>query len=577
VSLSTLLSITTSAHNTYTHTHTLQVLEASDRDSRETAKRAESDLEESTRTYRRRVLYLELWKRKSMFTMKKLVRAMSDVVPRSNHDVVVKRMQRLKNLYEAAVSRESKLHEISVSVAIAARKSVRLVAAAASETKEESKIVESVTKLCTQVVELKKMNHVSIDNEDKENNNNNNTELQTQIQNLKERLQSISLIAEENAAKAKKYKTLADIAATQAQSTNELNKVKKDAVLELRKQLHLKWTQSEEDVIIGKLQQELFTTKAAYRKFVRKYETVFVNLRKKELEVRRLEEESDQKDQLVLTLESKHAKEKATLHSALHKMFGCRDNNDNDDSDKYDDVNTIEKLRETIETMSKKIEEQEASIRDADEARREAEESLSSRTLSVETARAVRADIEALLAISSEDNDDRVQLKMCAKRLDAMNTELCDARLHSVKIEREVTTLRDENQFLKRTNERNAQRLSQLDSVVQSKEAELRRRRLKGVIPSLDSSKDGVMKHTFNIDEVLLKKTTERKDTTFPLGVLGDQNERLRTRLEQDEDRIDALRGEISRLERELREERKSVEDADHEISSLSSRVRVCI
>ena len=163
--------------------------------------------------------------------------------------------------------------------------------------------------------------------------NEENEKLRSQIQSLKERLQSTSLIAEENAAKAKKYKTLADIAATQAQSTSHLNKVKKDAVLELRKQLHLKWTQSEEDVIIGKLQQELFTTKAAYRKFVRKYETVFVNLRKKELEVRRLEEESDQKDQLLLTLESKHAKETATLHSALHKKFGQL-YKDDDDVDK---------------------------------------------------------------------------------------------------------------------------------------------------------------------------------------------------------------------------------------------------
>ena len=68
--------------------------------------------------------------------------------------------------------------------------------------------------------------------------NEENEKLRSQIQSLKERLQSASLIAEENAAKAKKYKTLADIAATQAQSTSHLNKVKKDAVLELRKQLH---------------------------------------------------------------------------------------------------------------------------------------------------------------------------------------------------------------------------------------------------------------------------------------------------------------------------------------------------
>ena len=496
---------------------------------------------------------------------------MSDVVPRLDHEVVVKRMQHLEALYRTALSREITLREVSVSVAIAARKSVRVYSESKEETKEENekKLLESVTNLCTQVTELKKMDEapMKIMKDDVES-----KELRTQIQNLKERLQATSLIAEENAAKAKKYKTLADIAATQAQSTSHLNRVKKDAVLELRKQLHLKWTQSEEDVIIGKLQQELFTTKAAYRKFVRKYETVFVNLRKKELEVRRLEEESDQKDQLLLTMESKHAKETATLHSALHQKFGQRVEKDDVD----DDVNTTEKLRETIERMSEKIQQQEASIRDSEEARREAEESLSARTLSVETARVVRADIEALLAISSDDDDDVVRVKMCAKRLDELNSELRDVRLYSVKIEREVSTLREENRFLKQTNERNAQKLSQLDRVVESKEAELRRRRLKGVIPDYSKNGDSEVKHAFNIDATMesLKSTS---NSTFPLGVLGDQNERLRTRVEEDESRIEALRHEISRLERDLREERNRIENTDLELASSQSRVRVCL
>ena len=84
--------------------------------------------------------------------MKKLVRAMSDVVPRLDHEVVVKRMQHLETLYRNALSREITLREVSVSVAIAARKSVRLYS---SESKEETKeneeriLLQSVTDLCT--------------------------------------------------------------------------------------------------------------------------------------------------------------------------------------------------------------------------------------------------------------------------------------------------------------------------------------------------------------------------------------------------------------------------------------------
>lgn len=567
----------------------LNLSDAACRAASDARKRADSSVIDMRKMYQKRILYLELWKRRSEFTIKAMIESITNVVPRDKFESVKRELERLRSSHAEAVIQMSAARSAMCSMAVLTRQVTRLAKGNGGKNEEVSieeidSLHEELSRLCTDIVDLKS----TIDAEESsksraaadESKAEENKSLRAQVAQLREVLRKTEALAEENASRAEKYKGMSDIASTQSQAVSQMAASHEESIQDLRKMLHDKWSESDDDMIIGKLQQELFDTKASYQEFVRKHDTILANLRKKELEVRRLEQENDDKDQLLLGLERKHAKDLATLHTAIDEMT-------KEDRQGECGPDALEKLQGTNEKLSNVVKELNRVVREAEEARDVAEMNLMQRVTSDEAVLSARADIEAMLAIPNSGGDlkrethERHQLRMSARRLLALNEELRDTRRSLLKLERNFAKVQKENAYLNSLRQDENERVDELELAVTEKEATLRRQRLEGLTTASKQNDGDARKTSAMLNRVIdmttrrAQKEMDQTSSSYPVDELGNQNDRLRERVEKDLTEIQDLEDRAARAESEVRRQKDSLLRASERLAESQMRVDV--
>jgi centrosomal protein CEP290 len=113
---------------------------------------------------------------------------------------------------------------------------------------------------------------------------------------------------------------IAEIASSQAQSIASLKDERTDELKELREYCNKLESRSDDELLIGRLQRQLMTTKTAYKAFIRKYQALRGNMRQRELAVRILETQLDQREKAVFNIQQTHRMEIGALKKALHSL-----------------------------------------------------------------------------------------------------------------------------------------------------------------------------------------------------------------------------------------------------------------
>ncbi len=113
---------------------------------------------------------------------------------------------------------------------------------------------------------------------------------------------------------------LADVAAEQAEALGQHRSDREEELKALQSHVSELESRSDDDIIIGSLQRKLMATKAAYKSFVRKFESMRSNLRKKSAALHVLEARLDAKDEALMNALDTHQVQVSALKKALWEV-----------------------------------------------------------------------------------------------------------------------------------------------------------------------------------------------------------------------------------------------------------------
>ena len=164
---------------------------------------------------------------------------------------------------------------------------------------------------------------------------------------LRQTLDKITVEVETCKQDVVKYKEMAEIASQQAQSMQGFKDQYEEEIKALREHSIRLESRSDDDVLIGKLQRQLMSTKTSYKAFVRKHEHLRSNMRKRELALRVLETRLDQREKEIIEIKDKYQIEILALKKALRNVNNLVDA-DNDSN------GSAESKSNEIKTDSKK-------------------------------------------------------------------------------------------------------------------------------------------------------------------------------------------------------------------------------
>lgn len=117
-----------------------------------------------------------------------------------------------------------------------------------------------------------------------------------------------------------RQRTLADIAVTQAQHAQAFNDAHVQEVQDLRDYCVKLESRGDEEVLLGRLQRELMSTRATYKAFTRKYQHTREHLRHREIALRMLETQLLDVNKERSNETSKHQKQLSALQQALETL-----------------------------------------------------------------------------------------------------------------------------------------------------------------------------------------------------------------------------------------------------------------
>lgn len=137
---------------------------------------------------------------------------------------------------------------------------------------------------------------------------------------LKLRLEKLERQLLESSREVARHKEIAEIASQQAQSLSSFKKQYQDEIVELREYCARLESRSDDELLIGRLQRQLMSTKTTYKAFVRKYHFARENMRKRELALRVLEHRLDEQDTTVLKAQESFRLEVSALKKALYNL-----------------------------------------------------------------------------------------------------------------------------------------------------------------------------------------------------------------------------------------------------------------
>lgn len=138
--------------------------------------------------------------------------------------------------------------------------------------------------------------------------------------NLRSKLEKVQQQFEETQREVSRQRELAEIASLQAETIGSFRGQHASELKELREYCAKLESRSEDELLIGRLQRQLISTKTSYKSFVRKYQLTRDNLRKRELAMRILEAELDSRTNEGSSLQEALRKEIESLKKALRDM-----------------------------------------------------------------------------------------------------------------------------------------------------------------------------------------------------------------------------------------------------------------
>ena len=122
-----------------------------------------------------------------------------------------------------------------------------------------------------------------------------------------------------------RYKELAEIASAQAQMTGQVKARRDEEMKVLSDHCAALESRSDDDILIGRLQRQLISVKSSYKAFTRKYQTLRVNMRQRELAQRVLETQLSEKEDALQTQQESSRLEIGALKRAIRILTNAHD------------------------------------------------------------------------------------------------------------------------------------------------------------------------------------------------------------------------------------------------------------
>lgn len=122
-----------------------------------------------------------------------------------------------------------------------------------------------------------------------------------------------------------RHREMAEIASLQAKTIRSFREQHEEELNTLREHCVKLESRGDDDILIGRLQRQLMSTKTSYKAFVRKHENLRAEMRRRELAQRALETRRDQLEQGLVDEKEKHQMDVAVLKRALRNLSNIID------------------------------------------------------------------------------------------------------------------------------------------------------------------------------------------------------------------------------------------------------------
>lgn len=298
-----------------------------------------------------------------------------------------------------------------------------------------------------------------------------------EAEDLHNKLKLLTQEQDELKAEVKKQTELAEIAAQQAQSLASFRDTYLDELKELRAHCMNLESRTDDDLLIGKLQRSLISTKASYRAFAQKYQMVRSNLRQNEIALRVVETKLNEREEAVLQMHTNYRTELNALKTAIRSLWNMTDGDNSpftEDSLKALSYvvplplgsNVSSKSNQFFEgfvpigvrlhQFSDKISELASKASDYKSRAESAERTCNDREAALEDVSAERdilnrkcEDMSLVLSTSSGNETKQQQsAKAVAQRVSSLTEELKLLKLSNLQLKREVSTMKSEKKHL---------------------------------------------------------------------------------------------------------------------------------
>lgn len=140
---------------------------------------------------------------------------------------------------------------------------------------------------------------------------------QDDAEKLQKKLLKVTEERESALAEVEQQSEIAEIATQQTQSMAAFRDTYMDDLKELRQHCQKLESRTDDDLLIGKLQRTLMSTKSSYKTFARKYQLLRASMRQRELAMRVMETRLDNREQAVIIMRETQRIEVSALKKAI--------------------------------------------------------------------------------------------------------------------------------------------------------------------------------------------------------------------------------------------------------------------
>lgn len=272
-----------------------------------------------------------------------------------------------------------------------------------------------------------------------------------QASELKSKIEKMTRDLDEAQRETARHRELAEISSLQAQSIGFYRQQHEEELKSLREYCTKLESRGDDEILIGRLQRQLMSTKTSYKAFVRKYQILRGNMRQRELAMRVLETRLDQRDEAVFKMNETHRFEISALKKALRNLSeivdpstdAAKQSQKKDRSDRK-----VMTIGQKLLSFSQKVSDLAA----------KAEESISKSVVAVEDSRRYQGIAEdAILErdLLSQRNQDlesltkgNIKQNNIATRLVALSEEVRLNKLSVMQQRRQIQVLKEEKRHL---------------------------------------------------------------------------------------------------------------------------------